>query len=593
MSIVPLVKVTVYGHQDDKESVLAALQNLGCLHLISLSPERASPASGPAPEARAALRFLQTCPRQLSQVRDPGRFDAERVERQALAIREHIRELEDERDRLQARMEELRPWGDFHLPPVAQLGGNRLWFYMVPHQELAKVAETGLVREVVSRDAQFAYLVVVSPDEPQGMPVTRSRAGTRPLSEVRRRLEDVTAEIEDLQSERTALTRWRTLFARSLSFLEDRAALANAMGATHDSDPLFALQGWAPTDRVEALRRFAQHRRLALDLEGPSEEDAPPTLLRNPTGLKGGEALVEFYMTPGYWLWDPSSVVFFSFAVFFAMILSDAGYAAVMAVTLAVGWRKLGRTQAGRWARILGATMIGASVLWGALVGSYFGISPEATSPLSRLKLLDMGDNDTMMALSILIGVAHVVLANVADAWRRRHTLAALAPLGWVAILLGGLALWLGSTRGGPAAEQAALWSMGSGAAAVLLFTSGRAPLGRRLLHGLLALTKISSAFGDVLSYLRLFALGLASASLALAFNDLAGQVATALPGVGKLLALLVLLIGHGLNFLLAVASGFIHGLRLNFIEFFNWSVPEEGYPFRPFARKESSAWSP
>jgi V/A-type H+-transporting ATPase subunit I len=133
---------------------------------------------------------------------------------------------------------------------------------------------------------------------------------------------------------------------------------------------------------------------------------------------------------------------------------------------------------------------------------------------------------------------------------------------------------------------------MGLGAAAVLLFTGEHAPPGRRLLQGLLALTRISSAFGDVLSYLRLFALGLASASLALAFNDLASQIAAAAPGLGKLLALLVLLVGHGLNFLLGITSGFIHGLRLNFIEFFNWSVPEEGTPFRPFSRKESSSWS-
>jgi V/A-type H+-transporting ATPase subunit I len=102
----------------------------------------------------------------------------------------------------------------------------------------------------------------------------------------------------------------------------------------------------------------------------------------------------------------------------------------------------------------------------------------------------------------------------------------------------------------------------------------------------------VTTAFGDALSYLRLFALGLASASLAMAFNDLAHQVREILPGLGILFALLVVVIGHGLNFVLAVVSGFIHGLRLNFIEFFNWSIPEEGRPFRAFARKETSVWN-
>ncbi|MDF1552849.1 MAG: hypothetical protein P1P84_07295 [Deferrisomatales bacterium] len=592
MSIVPLVKVTVYGHAADKEPVLAGLQNLGCLHLISLAPDQAARAAGPTPEARTALRFLQRCPRQRRQVRDPGRFDAEEVERRALEIRSRTREREDEVDRLRARIEELRPWGDFRLPPLEQLGGNRLWFYIVPHRDLERVKTAGLAHEVVSRDLQHAYVVVVSPDEPRGMPVERTRAGQRPLSEVRQRLEDVALEIEDLQAEREALTRWCLLFGRSLNQLEDRANLRDAMGLTYDSAPLFALQGWAPTDREDALQRFAHLRRLALDMEGPSEKDTPPTLLRNAAALQGGEALVSFYMTPNYWLWDPSGVVFFSFAVFFAMILSDAGYAAVMAAGLALGWRRLGRSPTGSRLRPLFASLVGASLLWGALVGSYFGVAPGADSPLAGLKLLDLGDNTTMMTLAVLVGVAHVVLANAADAWRLRRSAAVLAPLGWMALLAGAVVVWVGSAHAGPGVQRTGLWAMGLGAAAVLLFTGVRAPLGKRLLQGLLALTRVSSAFGDVLSYLRLFALGLASASLALAFNDLAAQVATAVPGLGKLLALLVLLIGHGLNFLLGITSGFIHGLRLNFIEFFNWSVPEEGTPFRPFSRKESSSWS-
>ena len=108
-----------------------------------------------------------------------------------------------------------------------------------------------------------------------------------------------------------------------------------------------------------------------------------------------------------------------------------------------------------------------------------------------------------------------------------------------------------------------------------------------RLFDGLSSLTNITKMFGDVLSYLRLFALGLASASLAVTFNQLAGQVHDAVPGLGLLLSLLVLLLGHGINLGLGIVSGFVHGLRLNFIEFFNWGIEEEGPPFRAFAKKE------
>ena len=93
--------------------------------------------------------------------------------------------------------------------------------------------------------------------------------------------------------------------------------------------------------------------------------------------------------------------------------------------------------------------------------------------------------------------------------------------------------------------------------------------------------------FGDVLSYMRLFALGLASASLALTFNSLAVQMKDAVPGLGLLLAILLLCIGHTLNLGLSIMSGVVHGLRLNFMEFYKWAMPEEGKAFRRFARRE------
>ena len=106
-----------------------------------------------------------------------------------------------------------------------------------------------------------------------------------------------------------------------------------------------------------------------------------------------------------------------------------------------------------------------------------------------------------------------------------------------------------------------------------------------RIFDGFLGLTKVSAAFGDTLSYLRLFALGLASAQLAVTFNNLALGMMQG-PGLGFLLAIVILVVGHGINIVLGIMGGVVHGLRLNCIEFFNWSLTEEGYPFRPFNKK-------
>ena len=581
--IVPLVKITLCGLTKEKEKILANLQDMGCLHLIAqrLKAETGLE-GGPSPRAMDALRFLLSSPHKRKQIRDPEGFDAVAVEQKAHELQDRIQTLADERDFLRGRIEDLRPWGNFRFPPREDLKNLRLWFYIVPYKEMQAVEATDLTWEVVHRDTRFSYVVVISKLQPQGMPVPRTRTGNKPVRELEKRLDEVELELEDVAAERDSLTRWCSLFARNLGWLEDRAARADAAATTYDDDPVFALQAWAPREKASQLREYTEQSGLVLQVEEPTPEDKPPTLLHNTHALSSAQDLVTFYTTPAYRLWDPSGVVFLSFALFFAIILSDAGYSLLMAACLAAGWKNLGRSEGGRKFRIMLVALIGASVVWGAMVGSYFGVQPSEGNPLSGLKILDLNDFDTMMRLSILIGILHLVWANLGNAWNWRGTAAAVTPIGWVLIFLGGTLVWLGEAvvkTGGVAA-------MVAGCVILLLFSVTEGPVWKRLLGGLQVLTRLSSAFGDTLSYLRLFALGLASASLALTFNDLAAQVGNAVPGVGFLLAILILLFGHAINLALGLSAGVIHGLRLNLIEFFNWSVTEEGYLFELFARK-------
>ncbi|NIO06473.1 MAG: V-type ATP synthase subunit I, partial [Deltaproteobacteria bacterium] len=275
------------------------------------------------------------------------------------------------------------------------------------------------------------------------------RTGNKSLTELERLLEEVELELEDLQVERSSLTRWCYLFARNLHRLEDQAQLLEASHQTHDEGPLFALQAWAPRENGEELRAYAEKMHLALEVEEPGPGDNPPTLLRNQPSLAGGQDLVTFYMTPGYWFSDPSTIVFFSFALFFAMILGDVGYGSILGLGLLLGWPRMSRSDLGRRLRVLFAALISATIGYGFLVGSYFGMAPPEGAPLAALKILDLRDYGSMMRVSVVIGVAHLVLANVMDAWRQRRSSGALAPMGWIAMLLGGMALWFG---GGPSA---------------------------------------------------------------------------------------------------------------------------------------------
>ncbi len=601
MSIAILKKVSICGLIHEKIHVLDGLQGLGCVHLVSLreplaEPEKAAPER--PEDAIKALKLLTDCPCQRHQIREDKNFNSEKWVARALKVQQNLRDTSDQRDFLAARIKSVSPWGDFKLPPINELADLSLWFYIVPVGKLTALPKKNVVWQIVHKDNRFAHVVVVAKEEPPAniMPVMRTHTGTLSLTELKAKLNETELALEDLRAERESLTRWIYLITRNLARAEDKARLIHAAEQTLDAGEVFAVQCWLPEHQLDRLCEYTKQRGLAVVIKDPGSSDTPPTLLENPEQLSAGEDLVGFYQTPGYWDWDPAVPVFFSFALFFAMIMSDAGYAALLGVVLLANWHRIGKSRTGKHMRTLATTLVSSSIIWGILVGSYFGVSPAAESLAGKLKILDVNDFDMMMNLSICIGVLHLTYANFRKTWRLRNEgYSWLVPLGWILVMFGALYLWFDQSLDKPPVwlSPAGKLHIGLGFVAIFLFSSKRkirtpADFFMGILDGLKGLTGITKIFGDVLSYLRLFALGLASASLALTFNNLALQ-AREIEGLGLLYSLLILIIGHGLNIMLSLMSAVVHGMRLNCIEFFNWGLSDEGYSFKTFSKKEIS----
>lgn len=594
MTVARQKKITVIGPASCETEALETLQDLGCMHLLPLSPPPERPEERrerAAKDAYAALRFLASAPNPRRQVRRDPAFDIERFVAQVLELRERLRETSDRRDFLEKRIADIRPWGDIVFPPHEELAGHRLWFYRLPVKDRAALDRVELPWEIVREGSRYLYVVLLSHDEPPRdvLPVARTHVGALPIRELEEQLEDTRIALEDIEAERHALTRYLDLMRESLSQAETRAELEFARQQILRDEALFAVQGWVPESRGGEVEAAAEALGCAALIEEPAPGETPPTLLEAPESRAAEVDLTLFYAAPGYDDPDPSRFVSISFVVFFAVILADAGYGLLIALIVAFFWRRMaGGSRLRSWRRLLAAAAAG-TVAYGMLVGSYFGVAPDEGSPLASLAMLSVDDFDTMMRLSIGVGVLHLVAANLMSAQARGWRGKGFANLGWCAALIGGFALWLGQ---GTWAAQAAAALAGAGLLAVFAFSSDR-PMSTpkdaamRVFGGLSGLAGAMGAFGDVLSYMRLFALGLASASLAATFNSLAGQVRDEVQGLGLLLALLILLVGHALNFGLALMSGVVHGLRLNYIEFFKWALSGEGVPFRPFARKE------
>ena len=602
MAIVQLEKMTLYGSDSQKESVIDRLQELGCAHLVDLGPpSEAYGATSGSDDPRDALKFLCDCPEQRRQIRRCDNFDREQVVAEALRLQRDGRELSDERDELQKAIADLEPWGEFQLPADGAIGDLQFWFYAISLRDFGKIPMSRppverVVREV-TRDHRNAYVVVLSREEPAGVPGTGVQLDRRPLSELRRRLEEVEEQLEEFHHRRAGLTRWCDLLAGVLDEADDAAARQRAMRQTLKGRNVYALRGWIPRDAADRIRRFAAENNLAVTIEPAAADEEPPTLLHNPESLAGSEGLVTFYKTPEYRAWDPSLIVVFSFAVFFAMILADAGYGVVLALITACYWKRMGKTLGGRRGRNVMSIVFGFTIVYGVVCGSYFGVAPSDESLFGKLCFLDAQDQQLMMPLTIAIGVVHLSLANIAAARLQRGKASALASFGWVAVMVGGLSAGVGGfaelgERAAGLFSQAGTILLVGGLIAVFLFSSQRPLLSLsfkthalRVLDGLRGLTGLSSLFGDVLSYLRLFALGLAGGRLSATFNDLAASSWDS-AGFGVIVAILIVVLGHTLNLVLSIMSGVVHGLRLNCIEFFNWGLPEEGYPFTTFAKK-------
>lgn len=590
MSIQSLQKATLVGLTEDKITILEDLQSLGVIHVIPLQKLKHAikPEHQVSPEQlHGILHYLLSCKQKRKQVLSERHFNLEEVAEQVDQNRSKRLALVERHDFLKKRIKDLQPWGSFSFPKDGELYGQRLWFYLVPNYRMKDVAKTTLPWQRVHRDNRYSYIAVISEEEPalNEMPVVRTHTGAIPLELLQRELEDIEVDLETVEAEREALTRWIYLLQRSIAGTEDAAQRAEVSTETLDRGEVFALQGWVADEAISRLSEFAEAHSMVLQVEEPSEDEAPPTLLQNPTSMAGGEEVVHFFQVPGYRSWDPSRVVFFSFVSFFALIMSDAGYSLLLVAIVLFYRERLSLTETGRRLKSMGYALAGAGFIWGVVVGSYFG----AEAPfewLQALKLLDLNDFDSMMLLSIAIGACHLILANLMMAWVRRKSWQFIGSLGWAVSVSAALWGWIQ----GFAIEHWVL--LATGLVMVLLFSSERTDWGaKRFLDGLLALTGVTKIFGDVLSYLRLFALGLASASLAVTFNQLAIDVAAALPAIGLLFKVLILLVGHLLNFVLTVVSGVIHGLRLNLIEFYNWSLADEGYAFQPFAKQEVSPW--
>ncbi|MBU0934054.1 MAG: hypothetical protein KKI09_01120, partial [Spirochaetes bacterium] len=384
--------------------------------------------------------------------------------------------------------------------------------------------------------------------------------------------------------------------------LERELAFEGLHSGMNEEGPVCWFAGWVPEAEEGALAAVAERLHWGLILDEPKDDEQPPTKVENPPAIRMVQPIFDFLGTvPNYREYDISGLFLFYFAFFFAMIFGDGGYGALLLLAGIFVWSKLklARKKVPDAVNLL-LFMSAATVIWGIVTGTWFGIEWEyLPSILRRITIpaisngnIDAGEN--IKVLCFMIGLTQLGIAHIKNFIRDWPSPKLLAQLGQLGMLAGIFFLVLNLVINPERfpLPQWAMASIGGGFALNFLFAyyDGSKGFFKGFIAGILeSLTNIVSVllgvvniFADVVSYIRLWAVGLAGLAISQTVNNMAGPLLGSFVLFAAGVALLVF--GHGLNLIMALLSVIVHGVRLNMLEFsghlgMEWS----GYKYEPF----------
>ena len=533
----------------EKEATLEKLRALGAVHLDLAASAGASVAAakGELDDAEKAVRLV---------LKARGKGFSEEIRpcsvAEVLSLDADRTRLFSEQERLEREIKLYEPYGDFD-PALAR-----------------KLAEKG-ISVALNKDGTFSVSSGEGAASPLKLPEVRLGKMREKLARVANRAAIDTAKIARAD-EQAILAKYPALrermeFEQAKELMSERGAVA-------------VVSGWIPVSLVSGLTSSARASGWGVLLRDPAEGEIPPTKIDPPKFVRPVKALFEgLGIAPAYDEADVSVPFMCYFSLFFAMLVGDGAYGAIFLVATLFFRKKLPRS----WLVLMTVFSL-ATIAWGALSNTWFGAQIPWCRDWPTVRwLAGVGapaghEYDNMMFLCFTIGVSHLMLARLWNGFCKLNDRSCLSEFGWAGIVLfmyiltnsivgifGGVPTW-------------GYWMFGVSFLTVFVQAKG-------MDKGMLFLNAMS-VLGDIISYVRLFAVGLASVKVAENFNAMALDLG--LPIWIKWLPLvLVMAVGHGLNLAMAGLSVLVHAVRLNTLEFSNHKgISWAGYAFRPFGRK-------
>ncbi|MBS2210185.1 hypothetical protein KEM09_02165 [Carboxylicivirga mesophila] len=531
-----------------------------------------------------------------------GIIDYAKEERGEVALLEKVLETDRHNRELQKQIAELSQvqqwyssWGNISLDDIQSINSKGIYLklYEVPEKDAKSIQAKANV-QVIGQFKGLCQVVLISEDKEATLNYHQIDFPGVSKQEVDEAFAKNTEKLATGQQLLLQLSAQKNLLIDALEERNRRLKVRTVQyGGVAFHGKVRCWEGYVPVDKVSTVTDAADENGWGYMVSDPrhDEFDLVPTLLKNPKWTDKIKPVMNFMgLVPGYDEIDVSHVFLIFFTFFTGILVGDAGYGIIFFVLALLAHWKSGFVKKIEFG--LFYTLSVSVMIWGVLTGTYFGAETIANIPfLKQLQVGQLasfgGDNLRIQQFMFLIGAVHLTIGHIQKGWKYINSVLVIAQLGWVAIVWG-LYFLVNKMVLGIEAPEFMPWLFIGGGALVALFSSPSQPIVKGILSSLGNLPlNVINGFSDVISYIRLYAVGLSTVLMASSFNDMAiGEgITTIASGVG---AVLVLILGHALNMTLAAMAVLVHGVRLNMLEYAGHaSVEFSGSEYNPFKIKK------
>jgi len=529
----------------------------------------------------------------------------EDIKKEILLNHEQKTNLLKDKENLEKQRQLLEPWGEFDHDKINQLTEKNLHFsfFKASNKEFEKFDFDTAVPMVISKDGKTVFFIVLELHKMGNYPFEKVDLPNESLSGIFNKKEGLINQIKLLEEKNHSFGVYVPLLEQKIVEFEN---IFENLTVRHWYEEkargkIEVIKGWFPEKSEPVLLKFINENELGFEFSSPKPGDKIPVILKNKKYPKIFETITKIFQLPDYYEFDLTPFIAVFFPIFFAYCLGDAGYGVVLIIISIISAFTFFKDLKGM-ALLIGILGSVTTLLGILKSGTVFGIPITQQESIPFFTFLSQyviitDDQDYIFNafnVALMIGVVQIMVAIFISIGKKIYFegfVYAIGSIGKLLIVSSIIVLFLGGIQKMELFSEMLTISkilLIIGLGLVLFFHDMNLPIARRIGAGILPLYFIiTGLLGDVLSYIRLFALGVASSILGLVVNQIGGQMMDGSGVIGIFFAILFLIVGHSLNFLLACLGAFVHPLRLTFVEFYNnANFTGGGIKYKPFKKQ-------